>query len=36
MNILKLYNDNKNKYKNGKRKRFNHNFKIYKKKFVSF
>ena len=34
--ILKLYNDNKNNYKNGKRKRFNHNFKKYKKKFVSF
>ena len=34
--ILKLYNDNKNNYKNAKRKRFNHNFKNYKKKFVSF
>ena len=34
--ILKLYNDNKNKYKNEKRKRFNHNFRMYKKKFVSF
>ena len=35
-NILKLYNDNKNKYKNGKRKRFNSNFRMCKKKFVSF
>jgi len=34
--IFKLYNDNKNKYKNGKRKRFNHNFKMCKKNFVSF
>ncbi len=36
MHIFKLYNDNKNKYKNAKRKRFNHHFKIYKKKFISF
>ena len=34
--ILNLYNDNKDKYKNEKRKRFKRNFKIYKKNFVSF
>ena len=33
-NILKLYNDNKDKYEN--RKRFDRNFKIYRKKFISF
>ena len=34
--ILKLYNDNKNKYNNGRRKRFNRNFQKCKKKLVSF
>ena len=34
---MKLYNDNKNKYNNGKRKRlFNRNFQKRKKEFVSF
>ena len=34
--ILKLYNDNKNKSESGRKKRFNHNFRMCKTKFVSF